>query len=134
MTKLIKIAAALAFLVTAPGVAYADGDAAKGKKLMSRCKACHSYKTMKKKVGPSIKGVVGRKAASVEGYKYSKGLKAAGAKGLVWDEKSLMGYIENPKKWLAGYLGKKMSNKMTYRLKKEKHRKDVIAFLKTLSK
>ena len=42
--------------------AAAEGDVAKGEKLFKRCAACHSLEAGKKKIGPTLAGVFGRKA------------------------------------------------------------------------
>ncbi len=129
--RMLALAAGLAIAMTA-GPVLAGGDAAKGAKVFKKCKACHSLEAGKNKVGPSLAGIVGRKAGTSAGYKYAAGLKAAGAKGLVWDEKTLSAYLTNPKKYLKSYLGEgRPKNKMTFKLKKEDQRDDVIAFLKT---
>ncbi len=101
------------------------GDPVAGKKVFKKCKACHFADKEKNKVGPYLKGVVGRKAASVEGFKYSEGMKAKGAEGLVWTEENLKTYLAAPKKFVPG-------NKMAFAgLKKEKDILDVIAYLKS---
>ena len=120
--RIAKLALAL---VTATalmsGAALADGDAAKGKKVFNKCKACHSLKAGKNKIGPSLNGIIGRASASVEGFKYSKAMKAA---NLTWDEETLEKYLTKPKKFLPG-------TKMAFAgLKKETQRDDVIAYLK----
>lgn len=43
-----------------------------------QCVSCHSTKPGVNGVGPSLHGVVGRKAASLPGYAYSEALKAWG--------------------------------------------------------
>ncbi len=110
---------------TAEAAAPAAGDAAAGKKVFNKCKACHFVDKEKNKVGPHLKGVVGRKAASVEGFKYSEAMKAKGAEGLVWTEDNLKAYLAAPKKFVPG-------NKMAFAgLKKDKDIADVIAYLKS---
>lgn len=131
MRFLIMLFASLAMTVAA-GTAYSDGDAAKGKKQFTRCKACHSVEAGKNKVGPSLHGVVGRKAATAPKYHYSKSLKAAGAKGLVWTEDKIMEYLAGPTKFLKAYLGvKSVHNKMKNKFKKKSLRENIIAYLKT---
>ena len=131
MTKhrFLPLLLGLALAVSA-GQALAAGDAGKGEKVFKKCKACHSLDAGKNKVGPSLAGIVGRKAGSAAKDKYSKSLKAAAAKGLTWDEASLDKYLANPKTYLREYLGnKKARSKMAFKLKKDGDRGNVIAFL-----
>ncbi len=128
--RFLPLILGLALAVSA-GQALASGDAGKGEKVFKKCKACHSLKAGKNKVGPSLAGIVGRKAGSASKYKYSKGMKAAAAKGLTWDEESLEKYIANPTNYLRDYLGdKKAKGKMSFKLKKDGDRDNVVAFLK----
>ena len=96
---------------------------ADGKKLFTKCKACHNADAEKNKVGPHLVGIVGRKAASAAGYtKYSKALKES---GIVWDEANLDKWLTNPKGMYPG-------TKMIYPgLKKAEDRKAIIEYLKT---
>lgn len=124
----IAIAAALFAL---PATAFADGhlkgDPAKGEKVFKKCKACHVVDSEKKKIGPSLKDIIGRQAGTKEGFKYSKAMIKAGEEGLKWDDKNLHGYLERPKKFIP-------KNKMAFAgLKKEQQRADVIAYLKQFS-
>ncbi len=125
-------------LVGSTAVALAAGDAVKGGKVFNKCKACHSLEAGKNKVGPSLRGIVGRQAGTVEGYKYSKINQAAGNAGLVWTEEAILDYLPDPNAFLKKHLtdnGKgdqaKGRTKMTFKLKKEQDRVDVIEFLKT---
>jgi cytochrome c len=124
----LKLALAGLMIVVAPTLVHAEGDAKKGEKVFKKCKACHSAKKEKNKVGPHLVGIVGRAAGSVEKYKYSKAMKAKAAEIGNWDEAKIMEYITNPKKYLGG------KSKMTYKLKKEGQRADVVAYLKSLAK
>ena len=113
----------------------ASADIAKGQKNFKRCKACHSLTEGKNGLGPSLYKVYGRKAGAIAKFKYSKGIKAAAEKGLVWNRENLMGYLYYPKKFLQKYLGlKRVSNKMANRFKKEKFREDVVDYLESLNK
>ncbi len=69
---------AAAVLILAAGPALAGGDVAKGKKVFNKCRACHALEAGKKKLGPSLHGVVGRTARSESYYNYSPAMKAAG--------------------------------------------------------
>jgi len=120
------VVAALLALPATP--ASAEGDAAKGEKVFKKCKACHVVDKEQNRVGPHLVGLFGRKAASVEGYKYSKAMKAKGEEGLVWNEETLAKYLEKPKKMVPG-------TKMAFPgLKKEKDRANIIAYLKEATK
>lgn len=100
--------------------ALAEGDAAKGEKLYKRCAACHSLEAGKKKIGPSLAGVFGRAAGSVEGFKYSKAMVDS---GIVWDAETLDKYLEKPRKFIP-------KNKMAFPgLKKPDQRADLITYL-----
>jgi cytochrome c len=121
--KMYVLAALAAGLVATP--ALAEGDAANGEKIFVKCKACHENEKGVNKVGPTLKGIVGRKAASVEGYNYSDAMKAKGAEGVVWDEATLAAYLPDPKAFVP-------KTKMTFPgLKKPEEVADIIAFLKS---
>ena len=112
--------ALLGFGLVVAGSAMA-GDAVKGEKVFKKCKACHYVDKEKNKTGPHLVAVLGRAAGSLEGYKYSKAMKAS---GLVWDEETLAAYLKAPKKYVKG-------TKMAFAgLKKDKDVADVIAYLK----
>jgi len=123
--KNVAVAAAIAVVVAfgagfTANSAYAAAD---GAKIFKKCKACHSFD--KNKIGPSLAGIVGRKAGAVDGYKYSKAMKKAAEGGLVWNEENLDKFLTKPKKFMK-------KTKMTFAgLKKEDQRKAIIAFLKS---
>ena len=77
------------------GPALADGDAAKGKEQFAKCGICHNFET--NAVGPELKGIVGRKAASAPDYAYSPGMKKLGNDGWVWTPENIDKWISNPK-------------------------------------
>jgi nitrite reductase (NO-forming) len=96
------------------------GDAASGRLVFRKCQVCHSLETGKNILGPSLAGIIGRKAGAVPGYSYSPALKQA---DIVWDAKTLDSYLVDPQKMIPG-------NKMPFPgLKTEHDRADVIAFL-----
>ena len=115
---------------------YQPGDAAKGEKLFKKCSTCHEVGAdAKNKVGPHLNDLFGRTAGALEDYKYGKSLKKAGEEGLVWTEEETFAFLKNPRKYLRKRLDdKKAKSKMTYKLKKEDQRADIIAYLKTFSK
>ena len=114
---LLMGAIALVFQVS---LAHAEGDAAKGKKVFNKCKSCHSLDAGKNKIGPSLHGIVGRPAGSVEGFKYSDAMKNA---GIDWTPENLDAYLTKPKKFMP-------DTKMVFAgVKKEDQRQDLIAYL-----
>lgn len=111
-----------ALAIAAP--ARADGDAAAGQKTFAQCRACHSPDAGKNGLGPSLHGIVGRKAASAEGFKtYSPAMQKS---DITWTEDNLKKYLADPKGFIAG-------NRMVFAgLKKPDDVENVIAYLKTL--
>lgn len=100
-----------------------EGDAVKGQKLFKKCKACHTAdEGGKKRMGPNLFGIFGKKSGQREGYKYSKALLAA---NLTWDEATLDTWLTKPKALVKG-------TKMTLPIKKPAQRANLIAYLKTL--
>ncbi|MCI2393622.1 c-type cytochrome [Aliiroseovarius sediminis] len=113
----------------APVAVAFDADLADdGEKVFKKCKACHKVgEGAKNGVGPSLNDVWERTAGTVDGFKYSKPMSAAGEDGLVWDTETLSGYLANPRKYLKG-------NKMTFAgLKKDADIEAVLEFLKSHS-
>ncbi|QTQ86107.1 cytochrome c family protein (plasmid) [Agrobacterium tumefaciens] len=123
MPTILRAAASAALVLTffcTP--ALADGNAENGKKLFSRCSACHAI-TDQKKSGPGLLNVVGRAAASQPQYKYSPALAAS---GLTWDQPTLDAFLKAPTKVVKG-------TRMSLAVPKDEDRADIIAYLQTLS-
>ena len=118
----ISLAALLAIVAaaTVPGVAQAqDGDAV----FRRQCATCHAVQAGQNKIGPSVAGIVGKKAASVPGFEYSDALKAA---NITWTDDALAKYLADPK-------GTVPNGKMVFAgLKKPDDVQAVIDYLKTL--
>jgi len=85
------------------------------------CAVCHTLEEGKNKIGPSLAGVVGRKAGSVPGFAYSAANKDSGD---TWDETTLDTYLIDPRKFMPG-------TKMVFTgLKNSDDRKALIEYLK----
>src|SRR3546814_13071213 len=107
MSKFLEFVAAAALALALPAAASAAGDAASGEQVFKRCTACHAVgEDAKNKVGPQLNGVVGRAAGTVEGFKYSKAMAAAGAGGLVWSAAARDAYLADPKRSAERRVGK----------------------------
>ena len=126
MNTRIGLASLIAgFLLLGSHAALAEGDVAKGEKVYKKCKACHALEAGKNKVGPSLAGIFGRTAGTVEGFKYSAAMKDS---GIVWDDATMDSFLAKPKEVVP-------KTRMAFPgLKKEQDRIDVIAYLKEASK
>lgn len=128
---------ALSFVLALSNSAFAldGGDAGKGEKVFKKCMSCHTVgPDASNKVGPVLNDMFGRAAGTFPDYKYGKDLVAAGEAGLVWTDDEVFEYLADPKKYLRAKLeNKKAKSKMSFKLKKEQERKDVIAYLMTFS-
>lgn len=121
--RAVALFAAISVVTLSTGQSQAQ-DAAAGEKVFTKCKACHVADEDKNKVGPSLKGVIGRTAGTHEGFKYSPAMIEAGKGGLVWDDAKLTTYLHDPKGTVKG-------TKMAFPgLKKDDEVANVIAYLK----
>lgn len=101
---------------------YNTADIENGKRKFGLCRSCHTIVPGGANLtGPNLHGVFGRKAGSLENYKYSEVVKNA---GFVWDAEHLDKWLAEPRTFLPG-------TKMSFAgLKTEKDRIDLIAYLK----
>mgnify|MGYP001028198029 CR=1 FL=1 len=82
--------AACAAIVSTPAFAQAPN----GETLFKQqCGVCHSVAPTPGKMGPPLKGVVGRKAGTLPGYAYSTAMKGS---GVTWDAAKLDAYLAKP--------------------------------------
>jgi len=112
--------ATFVLLILATPVRAADPEA--GEKVFRRCLACHMVgQDAKPRVGPVLNGLIGRKAGTYEGFKYTNANKNS---GLVWDEATLADYLRNPRAKIPG-------TSMAFPgIKKDEEIADLIAYLK----
>jgi cytochrome c len=116
----IHAAASLLALLAAAAASGQDVDA--GKAVFAQCAACHSVDGATI-AGPTLKGIIGRKAGSVPGFRYSRAMKNA---PIVWDVSSIDAYVTEPQKFIPG-------NLMPFSgLPDANDRAALIAYLKTL--
>ena len=118
MFDLKRISAALGLLAASALTASAQTPAAGASVFEDRCAVCHGVNGGQ---GPNLKGVVGRKAASLPGFAYTPALKAA---ALVWTPATLDRFLTNPGKAVPG-------TAMVVRVTDPKQRADLIAYLAT---
>ncbi len=112
------------------------GGLVKGESLFNKtCGTCHQVgPEAKNKVGPSLNNMINGPVAGVEGYKYSPSLTALGEANGIWTEEEMSDWLANPRKYLRAKLeNKKAKSKMSFKLKKEAERADIIAYLASIS-
>lgn len=104
-------------------IAGLTGDADNGQRVFTQCRTCHQVQPGRNMVGPSLYGIIGRTAGSVEGFRYSD---ANANSGIVWTEEVMYEYLENPAQYIPGTI-------MAFPgLRREQDRVDVIAYLKSV--
>jgi cytochrome c len=109
-----------ALLVSAASVAQSVEH---GRKVFEECIACHALKPTHEDIGPSLFGVVGRKAGGSEGFRYSNAIKRS---SVVWNKEALAKFLVDPQAFLPG-------NRMPYAgLVAAEDRAAVIQYLETL--
>ena len=88
-----------------------------------QCAVCHTTNlTDHVRQGPSLFNIVGRRAGSVDGFKYSAGFANA---DFAWDDAKLDAWISNPQELIPGSV-------MAYRQAKPEVRAAIIIYLKEL--
>ena len=134
-----------AALVAAPFAAFAQdaptGDAAAGEDAFSQCVTCHVVENEAgevlagrgAKTGPNLYGVAMRQAGTVEGFRYSDDMVAAGEGGLQWNEEAFVPYVQDPTGFLREVTdNRRARGKMTYKLRDEQEAHDIWAYLVSL--
>lgn len=118
--RLVITGASVVALICAAAPALA-ADVNHGKQLFTACQACHTEKP--DALGPSLKGIVGRKSASLEDFRYSNAMKRA---NLTWTDDNLKEYLSDPQAKVKG-------NRMPFSgFSNPNDVADVIAYLQTL--
>lgn len=108
-------------LLVFSATAVAEGDSQRGKLLYEqKCTACHSVDT--NSTGPRHKGVFGRRAGTVEDYRYSLALED---QDFEWNEQTLDAWLADPSAVVPG-------NLMGAEVRSAQERQDLIAYLKSL--
>ncbi len=121
---LAGLACAVLLIQAAHAQTATGGDAGAGKAVFQQqCAICHSAVAGKNMTGPSLFGIVDRKAGAVEGFHYSP---ANQSSGMVWTQSELDIYLLSPRDTVPHTI-------MTYGgLKDAQKRADLIAYLATL--
>ena len=109
-----------AMILLAASTAQAQGDVKRGEKLFEDCRACHMVERSPSGVGPSLYGVFGRGAATLDDFRYSPALKRS---GITWTPQTINAYIADPQKMVP-------ANRMPYAgMPEERDRADLLLYL-----
>jgi cytochrome c len=121
----LVVGSAIAAVLVASTSLIRAADAEKGKVVFEQCAACHSLGEPGDYDGPTLKDVIGRKAGSLEDYRYSAAMKRS---DVVWDAATLDKYVTDPQAFIPG-------NRMAFAGIADKgERDDLIAFLTIATK
>ncbi|MFI4936107.1 MAG: c-type cytochrome [Caulobacterales bacterium] len=108
-----------ALVILTPGAAFADGGA---DAFNTNCGACHGLDATSTPLAPGLKGIAGRKIASLTDFDYSDVLKA---KGGTWTDQALDAFLTDPSTFAPG-------TKMFGGAPDPVQRKAIIDYLKTV--
>jgi cytochrome c2 len=102
-----------------------SADVDKGKVIFEQCAACHSLDGSGDYDGPTLKNIIGRKAGSLEDYRYSAAMKRS---EVTWDAAALDKYVTDPQAFIPG-------NRMAFAgISDQAQRDDLIAYLAVATK
>jgi len=121
--RYLKLALAVLGILQGGVTAWsASPGASRGQQIFGNCAACHSLEPDKNMTGPSLAGLWNRRAGSVASFaRYSDVLKSS---NIVWTDKTLDDWLKDPQHLVPG-------NDMTFPgIKNDRHRADLVAFLK----
>src|SRR3954470_8956101 len=121
----VVFGATIAVACMVVGAAAQSGDPARGEKRFEDCASCHSIAAGENGVGPSLHGIINRKAASLEDFRYSPAMRNS---GLTWTPETIETFIADPQKLVP-------ANRMAYAgLTDAADRADLIAYLQQATK
>jgi cytochrome c len=110
----------LAFAGASPALAANSGA---GKVLFEQCASCHGAAGAGTEQGPTLVGVVGRKAGQIPDFRYSRAMQRS---GIVWNEDTLAQYLSSPQDVVPG-------NRMPFGgLATPEESMDVVSYLESL--
>jgi|SRR4029077_1316259 cytochrome c len=120
MMRFKTIAAVATTFVLAFGMAQAQGDPKRGEKVFENCRACHAASGDANEVGPSLRGVFGRRAGERDDFRYSPALKRS---GITWTPQTMDEFVADPQKMVP-------ANRMPFAgLPDARDRADLIIYL-----
>jgi cytochrome c len=124
MLRAVTVVSAAVFAAVLAASAASAGDAARGEKRFEECASCHSMAAGQNGVGPSLRDIVGRQAASLGDFRYSPAMRRS---GITWTPQMLDTFIADPQKLVP-------ANRMPYAgLTDPDARADLVAYLEAAS-
>jgi len=121
----VSLLVVLGLIAVVTTTASQSGDSARGEKRFEECASCHSVAAGENGVGPSLHGIINRKAASIEDFRYSPAMRNS---GLTWTPENLDTFIADPQMLVP-------ANRMAYAgLTEAAERADLIAYLQQATK
>ena len=125
MIVILRVTAAVMVTLPLTAVARADGDAARGEAKFADCAACHRLEAGANNVGPSLHGLLSRKAGEIADFRYSPAMKRS---GIGWTPATLEQFIADPQAMVPG-------NRMPYAgMASAADRVDLVAYLQNATK
>lgn len=125
LARALTLTAVAALLITGMQGLVRAADPERGKNLFEQCAACHGLGDETDTDGPTLKGVIGRKAGSLEDYRYSAAMKRS---DITWTPMTLDAYIADPQGYIKG-------NRMAFAgISDPAEHADLIAYLEQATK
>ena len=121
MKKTTTLFAVLAAAAFANADALAQDAAKRGEKVFEECRACHALDGSTSAVGPSLRGIAGRKSGTLDDFRYSPAMKRA---NITWTKQTLDTFIADPQNVVP-------ANRMPYSgMPDAKNRADLIEYMR----
>jgi len=125
MRRLIIFCLTIFSILTLAPASHA-ADIENGKIVFKRCAACHNADKPDNRIGPTLQGIIGRRAGTLQGYRYSPAMVNAGQNGLIWNRETLITYLHNPQGMVKG------TRMASIRLNNDSDIDDLIAYLNSV--
>ncbi len=128
MSPALTVSLVAALVLGTGAAASVAGDAGRGAELFEQCSGCHEVgQGARHGIGPHLNSLFGRRAATLDDFRYSASMRRAGTAGLEWRAGTLDRFLENPRAIASG-------TRMTFRgMAEPGERADLIAYLRRFS-
>lgn len=132
----------IALFALTPVAAFAADPEEGARTFQTQCSSCHvvvneageTLAGRNARTGPNLYGIVGRQAGTLDGFRYGPSLVEAGTAGLVWDDESLLAYLQNPQGFLRETLdNNRARSQMSFQVRDPDTAANVVAFLASVS-